>query len=171
MGDIESRDDEVLVGEVIDEPQPERPRKGKGKYSGNGMRVSFADMTPEERKEMSRRGTEAQRRKRHVRQLAKLDAYREAHRELMAQVLGTKMVLLDGLIEEMKDPDSGDLDTARLNDKRMNVLLSLMKQLEKAAFPDEKVVNEKKVVEHNVNVDVRHVIAEINKGLMRPDDV
>lgn len=129
------------------------------------QRKGFDEMTKEERQEMALRSVEMRRKKRELRQLAKLEAYTEAHRELASQILGTKMVLLDGLVDEMHDPETGELSTKRLDQARMKLLLQLLDQLQKTAFPPETKVK------HEGSVDVRHLVAEINKGLARPDDV
>ena len=47
----------------------------------------------------------------------------------------------------------------------MKLLLQLIGQLEKVAFPTETKVK------HEGSVDVRHLVAQISKGLSRPDDV
>lgn len=126
---------------------------------------SFAELTREERQEMARRSHESRRRHLEAKALAKLEVYTQAHRELASQILGTKMTLLDGLVGEMVDPDTNQLDTTRLDKDRMKILLGLLDQLQKTAFPTTTKI------EHGGSVDVRHVIAEISKGLQRPDDV
>lgn len=130
--------------------------------------VGFHNMTKAERQEMALRSQAVQRAKRQARQLAELEAYTDAHRELASQILGTKMVVLDGLIEEMRDPVTKMLDTSRLDDKRLKVLLGLTEQLEKRAFGG---IVTKTETKHSGQVDLRAALVDLTKALQRPDTV
>jgi hypothetical protein len=128
--------------------------------------LGFQNLTKEEMQEMSQRGVAARRANRRARQLAQLEAYTQAHRELASQILGTKMTVLDGLLEEMKDEETGKLDTSRLDDGRLKVLLALTKQLEERAFGS---VTQKS--ESKQTVDIRAAVVDLTKALQRPDTV
>lgn len=128
--------------------------------------LGFQALSKEERQEMAKRGAMAARAKRQARQLAQLEVYTEAHREIASQILGTKLAVLDGLIEEMKDPVTGNLDTSLLDDSRLKVLLALTKQLEERAFGS---VTQKS--ESKQTVDIRAAVVDLTKALQRPDTV
>jgi hypothetical protein len=154
-------EDELLEGELI-MPQEAVPIDDPRDIRQTG----FDQLTTAERQEMSRRGVVARRLKRQARQLANLQAYTEAHRDLASQILGTKMVLLDGLIEEMANPVTGQLDTTKLDEKRMKLLMTLMEQLEKRAFGG--TVQKSEVSQ---TVDIKAAIVDLTKALQRPDSV
>lgn len=121
--------------------------------------VGFDQLSKAERQEMALRSQAVQRAKRQARQLANLEAYTEAHRDLASQILGAKMSLLDGLIDEMKGED-GKLHTENLDDKRMKLLMALMKQLEERAFGG--IVTK---AETHTTVDIRAAIVDLTRKL------
>lgn len=128
--------------------------------------MGFHNMSREERQEMAMRSVAVRRAKRRAAQLAELEAFTDAHRELASQILGTKMALLDGLIDEMRDPDTNQLDTRRLDDKRMKVLMSLIEKIETRGFgtPVTKT-------ETHSTIDIRAALVDLTKALQRPDTV
>jgi hypothetical protein len=66
----------------------------------------------------------------------------------------------------MKDPENGRLDTARLDDRRLKVLLQLMKQIEERAFGSSVTKTET-----HQTVDIRAAVVDLTKALQRPDTV
>ena len=128
--------------------------------------VGFENLSKAEVQEMAQRSAAARRANRRARQLANLEAYTDAHRDLASQILGTKMTILDGLIEEMRDPVTSKLDTSKLDDKRLRLLLGLTKQLEERAFGS---ITQK--TESKQTTDIRAVILDLTKSLQKPDTV
>jgi hypothetical protein len=118
--------------------------------------LGFDKLTPAERSEMARRGVEARRMKAEMRRLAEAEVFHEEHRQLAARILGTKMVVWDGLLKEATDPATGEVDTSRLDDKRLKVLLGLVDQVEKRGFPSVTKT------ETTTTVNVNAVIAKLN---------
>jgi hypothetical protein len=127
--------------------------------------VGFDGLSKEERHAMAMRGVAARRRRAMERKLAELEVYREAHKELAAQILGAKSSLLDGLIHEMDDGQGG-LDTTKLDARRMALLMQLMESLETRAFGKEATKTE-----NHTTVDIRALTLDLTKRLSRPDDV
>ena len=127
--------------------------------------LGFDALTKAERQEMAKRSHASRRAKYRARQLANLEVYTEAHRELASQILGAKMAVLDGLIDEMKGED-GKLYTDRLDDKRLKVLLSLIEKIETRGFggPVTKT-------ESHTTVDIRAAVVDLTKRLGKPDTV
>lgn len=129
-------------------------------------RLGFDELSREERQEMAMRGVAARRAKRRARQLAEIETYTQAHREMASQVLGTRMAVLDGLVEEMIDPDTGKLETSRLDEKRLKLLLGLVKEIETRAFGTP--VNK---TETKGTLDIRAALVDLTKLLQKPDTV
>lgn len=150
--------EEIIPAELIELVPDDDPR--------NVRDLGFHAMTREERQEMAARSHAVRRAKRRAAQLAQLEVFTEAHRELASQILGAKMTLLDGLIDEMRDPVTKKLDTSRLDDKRMKVLLQLMKQIEDRAFGSAVTKTET-----HSTVDIRAAVVDLTKQLQRPDTV
>lgn len=149
---------EIIPAELIQAVPEDDPRDVR--------RLGFHNMSREERQEMALRSQAVQRAKRRARQLAEIETYTEAHRELASQILGTKMAVLDGLVDEMKDPVTGSLDTSLLDDRRLKVLLALVKQIEERAFGGTVQKSENKT-----EVDIRAAVVDLTKALQKPDTV
>lgn len=128
--------------------------------------LGFGELTKAERQEMALRSAHVRRAKARARKLAELEVYTEAHRELASQILGTKMSVLDGLIDEMKDPVSGKLETSRLDEKRLKLLLSLVEKIEMRGFGG--IVAK---TESHSTVDIRAAVVDLTKRLAKPDTV
>lgn len=128
--------------------------------------VGFDALSKEERSAMARRGVVARRRNAMARKLAELQAYTEAHKELASQLLGAKSVVLDGLIEEMTDPATGEIQTSRLDEKRLKLLLSLIEQIEKRGFGAPVTKSEV-----SQTLDIRAAVVDLTKALQKPDTV
>lgn len=128
--------------------------------------TGFENLTKEERQEMARRSHSMRRAKRQAAQLAQIQVFTQAHRELASQILGTKMTLLDGLVDEMRDPVTDKLDTSRLDDRRLKVLMALIKQIEDRAFGGPVTKSET-----TSTVDIRAALVDLTKSLQRPDTV
>lgn len=158
-----SEDEEVVSGELIG---PELRQEFKDDDERNVRDMGFHAMTKAERQEMARRSHAVRRAKKRAAQLAELEAFTDAHRELASQLLGAKMTLLDGLIDEMRDPVTNELDTSRLNENRMKVLLQLMKMMEERAFGS---ITQKS--ESKQTVDIRAAVVDLTKALSKPDSV
>ncbi len=151
--------DKIVQGEVLPDDDPRDIRA-----------LGFDKLTPAERSEISRRGLEARRRNRRARELAKLEVYTDAHRELASRILGSKIVVLDGLQAEMQYTDDDgniQLDTSKLTDSRLRLYLSLLDTLEKRGFGSTVTRTESK---SETTVDVRAVIAKINRDLGSSDE-
>lgn len=154
---------EPIEGEVIG---PELRKQVPDEDLRDVRALGFHNMSREERQEMAMRSAAVRRAKRRAAQLAEIETYTQAHRELASQVLGTRMAVLDGLVDEMKDPETGMLDTSRLDEKRLKLLLTLVKEIETRAFGTP--VNK---TESHQTVDIRAALVDLTKKLSKPDTV
>lgn len=138
--------------------------RGRGPTGGNGSYVSFADLPPATLAEYRERRIETMRKKREGKKLAELSAYIDAHREHAAEIIGSKLVLMDGLMGEMSyiDPQTGEqaYNTKLLDEKRMKVLVQIINEFEKSAG-----LRAEKKTESTVNVNVSHLVSELKRSL------
>lgn len=158
--------DEVVRGEIEDRPltewEKEGLRTGKSKGPANGTR-SFKDHPPETLREFQRRSRKMIQARKEAARLAELTAFMQAHKELAHVLLGGKMAVLGGLLDEMRVIDEHGVesyDTRLLDDKRLKVLLQIIDMVEKRGFGSHVQKQETKV-----DVDVTHRLADLAKKL------
>lgn len=102
--------------------------------------------------------------KRQAKALADLEGFVDAHREQAHRIYGAKLGVILGLLDEMlvtNEDGSQRLDTTKLDDKRLKVLMTYVDQFEKRAFGSPATVTK-----HEGEVDVRHVVAETRQKLI-----
>ena len=128
-----------------------RPNEGKWK--------NFDQMTPAERSHFAQLGVEKRRQRRLARQLADAEAYRQAHRERAAQVLGTNLAIYDSIVQKALGED-GVFHHDRLLKGELEMLVTLGKQLEERGHGKVAQKNETTLA-----VNVMHVVAELRRGL------
>lgn len=148
------RDKDGQEVEIVDVP----PR-------GNGVRKSYADLTPEEREAYQAKALETRRQKTELRKIADLQAYFEAHHEQSSMIFGAKLSVIQGLLEEMTHPKgskrAGQLDTALLDEKRLKVLLTAISEFERTGGMRASA----KAETQTVNVNVSHAVSQLTRAL------
>lgn len=161
---------EVVVGEVEDRPltaeEKQRISEGKPLAVGNGSYVPFNELPPETLAEYRARGIAARRRNMIAKKIGTLQGYLDAAREHAHTALSAKVIVMEGLLKEMEvvDPRTGETfhDTSLLDDKRLKRLQDAADAIEKAGG-----FSAPKKEERTVNVDVNHLIADLQKQLSR----
>lgn len=138
---------------------------------GNGVRKPLNELTLEERQQYRDKALETRRRNAALKKLQaeeasiiEMDAYLEAHRENAPAIFGMKLALMDGLMSETIDPETGAVDTTRLDDKRLKLLQSMLSEWEKAgglAAPKAKAESSE------LTVNVVHEISKLTERLGR----
>jgi hypothetical protein len=159
-------DESVKPDAIEDRPltEKEKDRLARGlEPVGSGTWKSFAELPPETLAEYRRRSIESKRRKKQAAQLVELEAYMDAHKEHASEILGAKLMVISGLLDEMRciEEKSGaeTFDTRLIDEKRLKLLLSALNDFEKRAYDGTKKS------EQTVNVNIAHVVADIKRTL------
>lgn len=167
IADSMTDDKGVVQGEVEDTPLDEedlrRIREGKEPKGGKGVYPSFSDLPPETLREYQRRARLMMNLKKESRKLAELDAYMNAHKDIAGLLIGAKMAIISGLLDEMRVSDKHGaefFDTRLLDEKRLKVLQQALNDWEKRGFGSPVTKQEQ-----TVNVDVTHRLVQLAKQL------
>jgi len=124
---------------------------------GNGSWPSFADLPVETLRLYQQIGQQRQKQNIEAKRLMERAAYLEKHKEHASTILGGKLSIIEGLLKEMVDPETGLPDTSRLDDKRLKVLQSALNDWEKAGGMQPAKESEAQ----SVNVNVTHTVSKI----------
>lgn len=158
----------VEHGEVLDEndrPLTEREKalvaKGEELPVGNGSYVPFSALPPETLRQYQAKAVETRRLNREAKKLAERAAYIEKHKEHAATILGGRVALMEGLLAELIDPETGKPSTKRMSEKRLQLLQNILNDFDKAMD----MTPVKSEAKQTLDVNVTHTVAQIVKSL------
>jgi hypothetical protein len=161
----------VEHGEVVDEhDRPLTPRekhlvaKGEELPVGNGSYVPFSALPPETLRQYQAKAVETRRLNREAKRLAERAAYIEKHKEHAATILGGRVAVMEGLLAELVDPETGKPDTRRMSEKRLTLLQNILNDFDKAMDMTPVKAEAKSTLDVNVTHTVSKIIERLGEG-------
>jgi hypothetical protein len=148
MGD--KKDSEPIKGEVVSAKE----------HLAKSIREGFDKLTPTEAAMLQNRGAKIRKAKHQAKKLADAEAFVEAHKKYAGELLDAKVKIIRGLTKLATDPETGEFDPSRIEDKQIRTLLSAIEMFEKRGFDSKK---EASVIENQLNV--LNIVADIRKGV------
>lgn len=124
---------------------------------GNGSWPSFDELPKDVVDKYRAKGVAARRQNAADKKLMERAAYLEAHKQHASTILGGRVVLVEGLLAELIDPETGQPDTKRLTEKRLQLLQTMLNDFDKGMG----MAPQAKAEGGSLQVNVTHTVSKI----------